>query len=488
MGNTTTVRVRFAPSPSGYLHVGGARTALFNWLFARRAGGRFILRIEDTDQQRSTGESVAAILEDLAWLGLDWDEGPGADGGHGPYFQSQRSEFYRRYAGLLGDAGLLYPCYCTPEELEARRAGTGGEGKFQGYDGRCRELTPADRVRLEAEGRTSALRLRVPTSGKTVVDDGIRGRVEFANEIMGDFVVVRADGSPTYNFAVVADDIEMGISHVIRGEDHLSNTPRQFLIYEALGRAKPFFAHIPLILGPDRTRLSKRHGATSVGQYREAGFVQEAVANYLSLLGWSYDDRRELFTVPELVQAFSLERVSRNPAVFDPGKLEWFNGHYLRELPLEILEERLDPLMKRRGLTIPAGPDGREWYHRVLNLLRPRVHNLEELAADSAYFFPAEVPLDPAGLEKVIRKEGVAARLTAARERLAGVEPFNQEEIEEAIRGLAAELNLKAGDLIHPLRMAVTGKTVSPGLFEVLALVGRELTLDRIDRAACVAG
>src|SRR5437762_3978201 len=315
-----SVRVRFAPSPTGYLHVGGARTALYNYLFARANGGTFVLRIEDTDAARSTDESVTAILDSMRWLGLTWDEGPDIGGPHAPYFQSQRGELYRRHADRLIAAGHAYPCYCTLEELEARRAGMLERGEAPRYDGRCRGLSAADRAARAAEGRASAIRFALDPVGESAWDDLVRGRVAFQNEVLDDFVLLRSDGLPTYNFACVVDDQLMQISDVIRGDDHISNTPRQLLIYTAFGWTPPRFAHVPMILGEDGTRLSKRHGATSVAAYRDLGYLPEALDNFLALLGWSYDGKTELFTLDELVQKFRIERVGANPAVFNHEK------------------------------------------------------------------------------------------------------------------------------------------------------------------------
>ncbi|MDI3299684.1 MAG: glutamate--tRNA ligase, partial [Bacillota bacterium] len=326
------VRVRFAPSPTGYLHLGGARTALFNWLFARHHGGSFILRIEDTDRQRSSEASVRAITEGLRWLGLDWDEGPEAGGAFGPYFQSQRQQGYRQAAASLLERGLAYPCYCTAEELELRRKQALAEGRAPRYDRRCLRLSAAERERLEREGRRPALRLLAPDEGVTVVHDLVRGDVEFENAaVMDDFVIMKSDGFPTYNFAAVVDDAAMRVTHVLRAEEHLSNTPKQLAVYRALGLEPPAFGHLPMILAPDRSKLSKRHGAIAVEEFRERGYLPEAMVNYLALLGWSPGDEEEFFTREELVARFDLDRVGRQPAVYDVEKLTWMNAHYLRE-------------------------------------------------------------------------------------------------------------------------------------------------------------
>ncbi|MDI3279903.1 MAG: glutamate--tRNA ligase [Bacillota bacterium] len=479
-----SVRVRFAPSPTGYLHVGGARTALFNWLFARHHGGTFILRIEDTDLERSTEESVRAILESMEWLGLDWDEGPGKEGPHGPYFQTQRLELYQRYARELLQKGRAYHCYCTPEELEERRNAALARGEAPRYDGRCSRLTPQEAERLAAEGRRPVVRFRAAGQGRTVVQDLIRGKVTFENEVIDDFVILKADGVPTYNFAVVVDDALMEITHVIRGEDHLSNTPKQIQLYEALGFALPAFAHIPMILGPDRTRLSKRHGATSVTQYREAGYLPEAMVNYLALLGWSLNATDQIFSRQELIEHFSLERVSKNPAVFDPKKLQWMNGVYIRRTELDRLVDLALPHLARAGL-VPAEPSPaqREYVRRVVASLQTRVRTLEELAELGRYFFQERVEYEEEALP-YLAEEYVPRLLASLAERLARVEPFTAANVEAVFAAVQEETGLSAGQVIHPVRSAVTGRKVSPGIYEVLEILGRARTCQRLKEGA----
>ncbi|HHY09450.1 MAG TPA: glutamate--tRNA ligase, partial [Firmicutes bacterium] len=344
-----TVRVRFAPSPTGYLHVGGARTALFNWLFARHHSGVFVLRIEDTDLARSSEEATQVILDALEYLGLDWDEGPKVGGDYGPYHQSERLDIYRKYAQKLLAAGRAYECFCTPEELEAKRKELIAKNKASHYDRRCLHLSAEEKEALRSKGIKPAIRFRAVSEGETEVADLIRGKVVFENTQIDDFVIYKSDGTPTYNFAVVVDDALMKISHVIRGEDHLSNTPKQIQIYDALGLPLPKFAHIPMILGPDKALLSKRHGATSVMEFSKEGYLPQAMVNYLSLLGWGYDDSQTMFSVPDLIEKFSLERVSKNPAVFDLQKLEWMNGVYIRELSLEELYKKALPFWQKAG-------------------------------------------------------------------------------------------------------------------------------------------
>lgn len=478
------VRVRFAPSPTGYLHVGGARTALFNWLFARHHGGVFVLRIEDTDTERSTKESMECILESMRWLGLDWDEGPEVGGDYGPYLQSERGEYYQEAVEKLLRMGRAYKCYCTPEELDEMREKALAEGRAPKYDGRCRDLTPEECAKLEAMGRKPVIRFKTNMDGETVINDLIRGPVTFANEVLDDFVLVKSDGGPTYNFAVVVDDVAMGITHVIRGEDHLSNTPRQIQLYEALGYALPQFAHIPMILGPDRKRLSKRHGATSVMEYEGAGYLPEAFVNYLALLGWAYDDHTELFTREELIAKFTLDKVSKNPAVFDNKKLLWMNGVYLRDLPLEDLVKRGVPWMQRSGY-LPEELDDklRDKVSKVFAAVQTRVRTLEELVNASYYFFTDAPQYDQSMVQKFLVKEYVPDMLKQLLERLLPLEPFTEETIEKVFASLQQELDIGLGKLIQPVRVAVTGTNVSPGMYEVLALLGKAKTCERIRHA-----
>ncbi|MDA8144826.1 MAG: glutamate--tRNA ligase [Thermaerobacter sp.] len=478
------VRVRFAPSPTGSLHVGGARTALFNWLFARHHGGRMVLRIEDTDRSRSREESARGILEGMRWLELDWDEGPERGGDYGPYYQSQRLPVYREYLHRLEEAGAVYPCYCTPEELAARREEARRAGRPPRYDGRCRALSRQERSDREGRGIEPVLRLRVPAAGATVVDDLIRGSVSFENAVLDDFILWKSDGMPTYNFACVVDDAAMRISHVVRAEEHLSNTPKQLLLYVALGEEPPRFAHVPMILAPDRSKLSKRHGATSLEEFRQQGFLPQAMVNYLALLGWSPDGVTEKMDRGFMVAHFDLGRVTHNAAVYDVQKLTWLNAIYLREMAVAALARAVTPFLRRAGL-IPeelAGPQ-QEYLERVVGLLRERAHTLEELAALADYFFRPVEGYDEKGVRKHFRGEGAAELLAAVRERLAGAEEFTAAALEAAFSDLAAARGVPRGALIHPVRLAVTGRTMGPGLFELLELLGRERVLDRMARA-----
>lgn len=478
------VRVRFAPSPTGSLHIGGARTALFNWLFARHHGGAFVLRIEDTDRERSTEESARSILEILPWLGLDWDEGPDKGGPYGPYRQSERLPLYHAAAERLIAAGLAYPCYCTQEELAQRREEALSKGLPPRYDGRCRGLSPEERSALETEGRKPALRVKGPQPGETAVDDLIRGTVTFDNEkMMDDFVIMKSDGWPTYNFACTIDDAGMAISHVIRAEEHLSNTPRQIYLCSLLGYPLPQFAHAPMILAPDRSKLSKRHGAVAVEEFRAAGYLPEAIVNYLSLLGWSPGDEQEILPLDEVVRRFTLDRVNKTAAIYDVEKLTWLNGHYIRSADLDRLADLLVPRLQEAGLLdAPPGGATREWIKGLLAAGRDRVRTLGEMPDLFHYFFTELTSYDEKGLRKHFTPES-ADRLARARDTLAAVHPFTAEETEKAYRALAEELGVSAGHLIHPTRLALTGRTVGPSLFDVIALLGRDRCLARLDRA-----
>jgi glutamyl-tRNA synthetase len=461
------VRVRFAPSPTGHLHVGGARTALFNRLFARHHGGQFILRIEDTDRSRSTEENITSIIEALQWLGLDWDEGPPTAG----YRQTERLDSYAEHADRLLHAGRAYYCDCSPEMLDRAREEMQRRGETFRYSGRCRD-----------RGLTAgALRLRIPEQGTTVVDDLIHGAVAFDHGQLDDWILVRTDGTPTYNFCVVVDDVTMRISHVIRGNDHLSNTPKQMLCYEALGYAVPAFAHVPMILGPDKSRLSKRHGATSIQALRDAGILPEAMVNYLARLGWSHGDQ-EIFSRVELVALFDIKDVGASGAVFDVTKLEWLSQHYLKQMPGPELAARLQPFLAARGIEVIAD----ERLARVADTLKERAKTLVELADQARFYFEAPPAYDVKAAAKLFTAEG-ADRLARLAERLAELEDWSPAAIEVVVRELAAQLGLKLVDLAQLARLAVTGRTASPPIFDVLALVGRAEVLARLRRAQAVA-
>ena len=477
------VRVRFAPSPTGYLHVGGVRTALFNWLFARHHGGTFILRVEDTDVARSTPESLSAILTSLRWLGLDWDEGPEVGGAYGPYFQSQRFAIYQEYARQLLEKGTAYWCFCQPEELAHRRQEAITRGEASRYDGRCRALSSEEVESFKKKGYPPVLRFRIP-EGVTTFRDLIRGKVEFNNQELDDFVMLKSDGLPTYNFAVVVDDAAMKITHVIRGEDHISNTPRQILVYQALNLSLPQFAHVPLILGPDRSRLSKRHGAVSVLEYRDKGYLPEAIINYLTLLGWAYDDRQQIFSRQELIEKFSLENVSRSPAIFDLAKLDWMNGYYIRQSELDKLTDMCIPYLVNHGFLAPKiAREKYSWLREIVALEKNRLKFLSQIGEFTAYFFQEEVNYNPTAVERYLRFPGIEERLKELLEGIENLTTFTPPEIEKVFQQVIRKLKIKLGDLVHPVRVVLTGGTVSPGIYEVITLLGKEKTCHRLQRA-----
>lgn len=455
------VITRFAPSPTGYLHIGGARTSLFNWLYARHHQGQFILRIEDTDQVRSTEESTQAILDAMAWLGMNWDQGP--------YFQAERVELHREKVQELIRSGKAYYCVCTPEELEEKRKRALAEQRKPKYDGACREkhLGP---------GPGAVIRFRCPQAGATVVRDLIKGVVTFNNEELDDLVIERSDGYPTYNFAVVVDDAEMGITHVIRGDDHLNNTPRQILLYEALGHPIPQFGHVPMILGADRTRLSKRHGATSVMAYKEMGYLPEALVNYLVRLGWSHGDQ-EIFSPEELVQFFELGQVGKAAAVFNPEKLLWLNQHYIKTSPIERLATEIEPFLAQSGIVNPE----RSFTAQVVKDLHVRAKTLVEMAASAAFYFQEPVTFDESAIKAL--PAAAVSHLEAIVAGLPVMPEYTKESIETLLRDLAVSMDTKLKFIAQSLRVALTGKTVSPGLDEVMLTLGKSKVTERIRRA-----
>jgi glutamyl-tRNA synthetase len=488
-----TPRVRFAPSPTGYLHVGGARTALFNWLFARRHGGVFVLRIEDTDVERSSAEMVDGILEGMRWLGLDWDEGPKIGGPHAPYFQSERRDRYTAFVEQLVAAGYAYYCYCTPEELRAKREAAAGphrtdstdeSGTAWKYDRTCCALTPSVVRAREAAKTPRAVRFKVP-EGTMRFDDLVHGPIEFDGANVEDFVLLRSDGHPTYQLSVVVDDIDMAITHVVRGDDHISNTPKQILLYQAAGAEVPRFAHVPLILGPDKKRLSKRHGATSVMEYERQGYLPEAMVNFLALLGWSPGNDREVLTRGELVDAFALEGISGGNAVFNPEKLDWFNQQHIMRLAPEDFARRVRPSLEAAGLwRDDLLGDRHAWFFAVLDLFRSRVKRLGDVAVQARFFFSDTVEYERAAVDKSLRATGMEEHLEALIAAFDALPAFDVVATESALRSTADARGVKAASLIHAVRVAVTGKSVSPGLFEVLALLGRERVRIRLEAAA----
>ena len=478
-------RVRFAPSPTGYLHVGGARTALFNWLFARRHGGTLVLRIEDTDVERSSEAMTEGIFEGLRWLGLTWDEGPGAGGDRGPYFQSQRLEKYRSMAARLVETGHAYYCYCNPEELKRQREEAEAAGVGWKYPRTCCALDPARIAELEAAAAPRAIRFRVPDGGSTGFDDLVHGNIAVPNDTIEDFVVLRSDGHPTYHLSVVVDDIDMAITHIVRGDDHISNTPKQVLLYGAFGAALPAFAHVPLILGPDKKRLSKRHGATSVMEYQRRGILPEAMFNFLALLGWAPGDDREVMTREELIAAFTLEGISGGNAVFNPEKLEWFNQqHIMRMDPAEIAR-RLELPLRAAGLWREEYRGGlRGWFLEVIELLKPRARTIGDFVDRGLPFFSDQIVRDRVAVDKHLSGAEIAGHLVALRRRFSELDEFDPEMLEVALRATAEQRGIKAAALIHATRVAVTGQAVSPSLFEVLTLVGKRRVLRRLDEVS----
>lgn len=473
------VRVRFAPSPTGSLHVGGARTALFNWLFARGQGGRFILRIEDTDRERSSPEMTDDILGALQWLGLDWDEGP--------FLQSERLDRYRQAADRLLDGNKAYRCFCSTSELAARRQAAAASGKAWKYDGACRELPP-DQVReRRARGLPSVVRFRGTREGEVAFEDRIFGRIAHRTEQIEDFVLVRSDGMPTYHLGVVLDDLDMNISHVIRGADHISNTPKQILLYRALERPVPDFAHLPLILGPDRTRLSKRHGATAVTTYRDQGYLPDPFCNFLALLGWSPKSEVESLSTDELIRQFSLKGVNRSNAVFDLEKLSWFNSRYLRSAPAGRLLPLIRAELEREGLWKEAfDSSDRVWILKVIDLLKQRVRMVSDFATQGRAFFTDDFEVEDKARRKFLKNEALPLLMPELATRLQSLPVFELDEAESALRAFAAEKEVKAGLLINAARALLTGKAVAPGIFEVMAALGQERTVARLSETSWV--
>ncbi len=489
------VRVRFAPSPTGKLHIGGARTAIYNWAFARANGGTFILRIDDTDPTRSTDENTQVILRAMRWLGLDWDEGPEVGGDYGPYFQTERLDVYRDAARKLVDEGRAYYCFCTPEKLEAdRKAAQERHDPFQGYQRTCRDIDPAEAQRRVDAGEPYTIRIKVPQDrGDVVVHDAVHGDVTFNARELDDFIIFRSDGTPTYNFATVVDDADMGITHIIRGDDHLSNTPRQVMVYEALGAPVPVFAHISMILGADGKKLSKRHGATSVEEYRDAGYLSDAFVNYLALLGWALDGDTTIVPRDVLASRFSLDHVSKNPATFDPEKLDWVNGQYLQAMDDSTFSsEILMPQLVAAGLESEGTPaHDSAWYDLLSSLLKPRTTLAPQVVEKARFLYEGdEVTLDEKSVSKNIAKEGVSACLEAAREALEAIDAdgWHAEAIDAALEELPERLGVGKRKVFQAVRVAECGNQVSPPLGASMELLGRDTSLARLTRAMPLAG
>lgn len=470
---TDKVRVRFAPSPTGYLHIGGARTALFNYLFARRHNGTFILRIEDTDRSRSTEEFIEAIIDSMKWLKLEWNEGP--------FRQTDRFDIYRRYVDNLLKEGKVYYCYCHAEELEQRRKMAIAQGKTPKYDGRCRDLEKMQDARCRMQERKPAVRFKMPQEGQTIVDDLIRGKIVFENNQLDDLIIMRSDGTPTYNFTVVVDDVDMKISHVIRGDDHLNNTPKQIHIYKALGYDVPFFAHLPMILGSDKTRLSKRHGATSVMAYYEMGYLPDALVNYLVRLGWSYGDQ-EVFSRDELIKYFSFENVGKSPAVFNPDKLLWLNSQYIINSSSTELAELVMPFLIKNQIMTKEQEIDKEWLSKTIDILKERSKTLIELADSLRCYIAEEIEYNEKAKEKFLNEKS-RDLLIELKENLTSVTEFTAQRLEKVFRTIIEKHGIKLGSLAQPVRVAMTGGTESPGIFEVLEIVGKEKTLRRLEKA-----
>ena len=477
------VRVRFAPSPTGEPHIGNLRTALFNWLYARRYGGKFVVRVEDTDRQRFVEGATEAVLDSLRWLGLDWDEGPEVDGPYAPYFQSQRLELYRDAAARLVESDNAYPCYCSRSRLEELRAEQQEESQTPGYDRRCRDLSLPERREYESQDIVPVVRFKMPLSGSTTVHDLVRGEVTWQNQLQDDLILLKSDGYPTYHLANVVDDHLMEISHVLRAEEWLPSVPRHLRIYQALGYKPPQFAHLPMILGPDRSKLSKRHGATSVMEYRDQGYLPDAMVNFLSLLGWSLDDKTDIISRNDLVANISLERIGKSGAIFDGEKLLWMNGAYIRQLTEDELTDKMMPFLERE---FAAGAEGldREYVRRVAPLVRERLTVLGEAPVTLSYFFRDSVVYERELLvQKGMDGESTVGALRRARDVLEELGEFDSSTIEGALRATAQELGLSGRQLFGALRVAITGRAAAPPLFETMDVLGKKRCLERIEAA-----
>jgi glutamyl-tRNA synthetase len=498
------VRVRFAPSPTGYPHVGNIRTALFNWLFARHNGGRFIVRIEDTDQTRKVEDALESILDSLRWLGLDWDEGPEVGGDYGPYFQSERLDIYHSYAQRLLAEDHAYLCYCSTEQLAEMRIEQARRKEPPRYDRRCRNLSPSERdsglefrvssieaseLRTQNSELVPVVRFKTPLAGQTRFCDLIRGEVVFDNSTLDDFVLLKSDGYPTYHLANIVDDHLMRISHILRADEWLSSTPRHVLLYQAFGWQPPLFAHLPMILGPDKSKLSKRHGATAVTELKEQGYLPEAVLNFLALLGWSLDDHTEILSREELVANFSLDRISKTGAIFNHEKLRWMNGIYLRELSPEAFLQRIIPLLEDGLPEEVERPISEEYVRRIVPLIQERIATVKEVVEYTDFFFLDALEYDPSLLVgKKMTPQSTLAALNAAQARLSALDSFDTDSIEGAIRPLAEEIGLKTGELFGALRVAVTGRPTAPPLFQTMAVLGKGKCLGRLEAALAKLG
>ncbi len=478
------LKVRFAPSPTGPFHIGGARSALFNWLVARHADGTFLVRIEDTDLKRSTKESEENIKDSLKWLGMNWDEGIDVGGPHGPYRQTERLDLYKKEVQRLLDEGKAYYCYCSAEELEKSRKAQLDAGKTPIYDEHCRHLTEEEKAKYEAEGRKPVVRLKVRKDGVFAFDDMVRGHVEFQAAGVGDFIIMKSDGIPVYNFAVVIDDAFMEVTHVIRAEEHLSNTPRQLAIYEALGYKPPKFGHISLILGEDHKKMSKRHGATSVTEYRSMGYLPEAVVNYLALLGWTPKGEQEIFTEEELIKQFSMKRVSSNDAVFDINKLNWINFQYMKKLDADQLYDLIVPFLVKAGYVDAAvNEEKKDWLKKVIWFMKDHIYFAGQAADELKFFFEDMPKITDENVLAVMKEETSGKLLKAFIEDLKALETFDQAEIKKCFNACMKAQGIKGKAAYEPTRIALTGVTQGPGMFEMMELFGREKTMDRLEAA-----
>lgn len=478
------LKVRFAPSPTGPFHIGGARSALFNWLVARHADGTFLVRIEDTDLKRSTKESEENIKDSLKWLGMNWDEGIDVGGPHGPYRQTERLDLYKKEVQRLLDEGKAYYCYCSAEELEKSRKAQLDAGKTPIYDEHCRHLTEEEKAKYEAEGRKPVVRLKVRKDGVFAFDDMVRGHVEFQAAGVGDFIIMKSDGIPVYNFAVVIDDAFMEVTHVIRAEEHLSNTPRQLAIYEALGYKPPKFGHISLILGEDHKKMSKRHGATSVTEYRNMGYLPEAVVNYLALLGWTPKGEQEIFTEEELIKQFSMKRVSSNDAVFDINKLNWINFQYMKKLDTDQLYDLIFPFLVKAGYVEESvTEEKKDWLKKVIWFMKDHIYFAGQAADELRFFFEDMPALTDEAILSIMKAETSGKLLKAFIEDLKALETFDQAEIKKCFNACMKAQGIKGKVAYEPTRIALTGATQGPGMFEMMELFGREKTMDRLEAA-----
>lgn len=476
------VRVRFAPSPTGPFHIGGARSALFNWLLAKKTGGKFILRIEDTDRVRSTKESEENIKAALKWLGITWDEGIDVGGGYGPYRQTERIEIYKKFTDKLLAEGKAYYCYCSDEELEAERSALLAKNEMPIYQGHCRELTKEQEEKYIAEGRKPTIRFRTPANQQVVFDDLVRGKMSFESNGVGDFVIVKSDGMPVYNYAVVLDDALMKISHVIRAEEHLSNTPRQVVLYEALGLPVPIFGHISLILGKDRTKMSKRHGATSVDQYRKLGYLPEAIDNFLALLGWAPNSEQEIFSIEQLINEFSMDRVAKNPAVFDIDKLNWINAHYMKEADAEKITFLAIPHLVEAGyITGELTATEKEKLVKFIAVIQDHLSYVAQVVDYADIYFKDNVVIEDQETKEVLLDEEIPAVIALFKEKLNALEVVDAANIKPILKAITKELKVGGKKVFMPIRVAMTGQMHGPDLVRLIEVLGRERVITRID-------